>query len=83
MLNDIIVGIKNEYGQGTGKDYKPFIQAHDNKVASEGWLARHYGWKTYRPYRNKSCPQRLHVKPAEKVLLVAHYYGRHGSNSWQ
>lgn len=28
-----------------GKNYKPFIQAHDNKVASEGWLALHLGWK--------------------------------------
>jgi len=35
--------INNVRGQGTGKDYKPFIQAHDNKVASNGWLTRNLG----------------------------------------
>jgi hypothetical protein len=40
--------IRDGRGQGSGKDYKPFIQAHDNKVASEGWMTRHLGWKTQR-----------------------------------
>jgi hypothetical protein len=53
--------IKNGYGQGTGKDYKPFIQAHDNKVASEGWLARHYGWKTERIHHTLSEHERRYL----------------------
>lgn len=32
-------------GQRTGEDYIPSILVHDNKVASEGWLTRHLGWK--------------------------------------
>jgi hypothetical protein len=50
--------IKNGYGQGAGKDYKPFIQAHDNKVASEGWLTRHLGWKTKRVHHTLSKHER-------------------------
>lgn len=38
--------IKKGRGQGAGENYQPFIQAHDNKIASEGWLTRHKGWKT-------------------------------------
>jgi hypothetical protein len=41
-------------GQGTGEDYRPFIQAHDNKVASKGWLTRHLGWKTKRIHHTLS-----------------------------
>jgi hypothetical protein len=50
--------IKNGYGQGTGANYKPFIQAHDNKVASEGWLTRHLGWKTKRRHHTLSNHER-------------------------
>lgn len=41
-------------GQGRGKDYTPFIQANDNKVASEGWLTRTLGWKTRRIHHTLS-----------------------------
>jgi hypothetical protein len=53
--------IKNGYGQGVGKDYKPFIQAHDNKVASEGWLTRHLGWKTQRIHHTLSEHERRYL----------------------
>jgi len=41
-------------GQGRGKEYVPFIQANDNKVASEGWLTRTLGWKTRRIHHTLS-----------------------------
>ncbi|EKN70392.1 heteromeric transposase endonuclease subunit TnsA [Schinkia azotoformans] len=50
--------IKNGRGAGEGKDYQPFIQAHDNKVASEGWLTRHFGWKTHRIHHTLSEGER-------------------------
>lgn len=50
--------IRDGRGQGTGKDYKPFIQAHDNKVASEGWISRHLGWKTERIHNTLSNHER-------------------------
>ncbi|MEH7299915.1 TnsA endonuclease N-terminal domain-containing protein [Neobacillus drentensis] len=50
--------IRDGRGQGTGKDYKPFIQAHDNKVASEGWISRHLGWKTQRIHNTLSSHER-------------------------
>lgn len=53
--------IKNGYGQGRGEDYKPFIQAHDNKVASEGWIARHKGWKTKRIHHTLSEHERKYL----------------------
>ncbi|WP_416829300.1 TnsA endonuclease N-terminal domain-containing protein [Ectobacillus polymachus] len=53
--------IKNGYGQGVGKDYKPFIQAHDNKVASEGWITRHLGWKTQRIHHTLSKHERRYL----------------------
>jgi len=53
--------IKNGYGQGVGKDYKPFIQAHDNKVASEGWKTRHLGWKTKRVHHTLSNHERNYL----------------------
>lgn len=46
--------IKDGRGQGVGNEYKPFIQAHDNKIASEGWLTRHLGWKTGRIHHTLS-----------------------------
>lgn len=46
--------LKNGRGQGIGKDYTPYIQAHDNKVASEGWITRHLGWKTGRIHHTLS-----------------------------
>lgn len=48
-------------GQGTGNDYIPFIQAHDNKVASEGWLTRHLGWKTKRTHHTLSNYERNYL----------------------
>jgi hypothetical protein len=45
-------------GHGAEKDYKPFIQAHDNKVASEGWITRHLGWKTQRIHHTLSKQER-------------------------
>ena len=53
--------IKNGFGQGSGKDYKPFIQAHDNKVASEGWKTRHLGWKTKRIHHTLSNHERNYL----------------------
>lgn len=53
--------IKNGRGQGEGKDYTPFIQAHDNKVASEGWLTRHNGWKTQRIHHTLSEHERRYL----------------------
>lgn len=53
--------INNGRGQGTGKDYKPFIQAHDNKVASNGWLTRHLGWKTNRVHHTLSNYERMYL----------------------
>jgi hypothetical protein len=53
--------IKNGYGQGFGIDYKPFIQAHDNKVASEGWITRHLGWKTHRIHHTLSKHERKYL----------------------
>lgn len=53
--------IKSGFGQGTGKDYKPFIQAHDNKVASQGWLTRHLGWKTKRIHHTLSEHERRYL----------------------
>lgn len=50
--------IKNGRGIGVGKDYQPFIQVHDNKVASEGWLTRHFGWKTHRIHHTLSEVER-------------------------
>jgi hypothetical protein len=41
-------------GQGRGKEYVPFIQANDNKVASEGWLTRTIGWKAERIHHTLS-----------------------------
>jgi hypothetical protein len=47
-------------GRGEGVNYRPFIQAHDNKVASEGWITRHKGWKTGRSLlRNKLLHPKL------------------------
>ncbi|WHY77802.1 TnsA endonuclease N-terminal domain-containing protein [Neobacillus sp. WH10] len=53
--------IKDGRGQGSGKDYKPFIQAHDNKVASEGWVTRHLGWKTQRIHHTMSSHERKYL----------------------
>ncbi len=41
-------------GQGRGSNYVPFIQANDNKVASEGWLTRTLGWKSERIHHTLS-----------------------------
>lgn len=48
-------------GLGTGADYKPFIQTHDNKVASEGWLTRHLGWKTQRIHHTLSDHEKKYL----------------------
>lgn len=48
-------------GQGNGRDYIPFIQAHDNKVASKGWLTRHLGWKTKRIHHTLSNHERMYL----------------------
>jgi hypothetical protein len=53
--------IKDGFGQGAGHDYKPFIQAHDNKVASEGWKTRHLGWKTKRIHHTLSNHERNYL----------------------
>lgn len=53
--------IKKGRGQGIGQDYRPFIQAHDNKIASEGWLARHKGWKTRRIHHTLSEHERKYL----------------------
>jgi hypothetical protein len=48
-------------GQGEGLNYRPFIQAHDNKVASEGWVTRHKGWKTGRIHHTLSEHERKYL----------------------
>lgn len=53
--------IKNGRGQGIGEKYLPFIQAHDNKTASEGWIARHKGWKTKRIHHTLSEHERKYL----------------------
>ncbi|WP_256716574.1 hypothetical protein [Paenibacillus odorifer] len=53
--------IKKGRGQGTGDQYQPFIQAHDNKVASEGWITRHKGWKTKRIHHTLSEHERKYL----------------------
>jgi TnsA endonuclease N terminal/TnsA endonuclease C terminal len=53
--------IKKGRGQGVGENYQPFIQAHDNKIASEGWLARHKGWKTRRTHHTLSEHERKYL----------------------
>ncbi|MCM3006711.1 TnsA endonuclease N-terminal domain-containing protein [Priestia koreensis] len=53
--------IRNGRGQGIGSDYTPFIQAHDNKVASEGYLTRHLGWKTKRIHHTLSEHERRYL----------------------
>ncbi|CAM4472904.1 hypothetical protein PAPH110629_18195 [Paenibacillus phoenicis] len=53
--------IKKGRGQGVGENYQPFIQAHDNKIASEGWLARHKGWKTKRIHHTLSEHERKYL----------------------
>jgi len=53
--------IKKGRGQGIGSDYQPFIQAHDNKIASEGWIARHKGWKTRRIHHTLSELERKYL----------------------
>jgi hypothetical protein len=62
--------ISNGYGQGVGKDYKPFIQAHDNKVASQGWLTRHLGWKTKRIHHTLSEHERRYLYYLEWLDVV-------------
>lgn len=53
--------IKKGRGQGVGENYQPFIQAHDNKIASEGWLTRHKGWKTERIHHTLSEHERKYL----------------------
>ncbi|WP_339148446.1 MULTISPECIES: TnsA endonuclease N-terminal domain-containing protein [unclassified Sutcliffiella] len=53
--------IRDGRGHGTGKDYEPFIQVHDNKVASEGWVTRHLGWKTNRIHHTLSEHERRYL----------------------
>lgn len=53
--------IRDGRGQGIGKDYTPFIQAHDNKVASEGYLTRHLGWKSKRIHHTLSEHERRYL----------------------
>lgn len=53
--------IKKGRGQGVGEEYIPFIQAHDNKIASEGWLTRHKGWKTRRVHHTLSEHERKYL----------------------
>ncbi|TQR40163.1 TnsA endonuclease N-terminal domain-containing protein [Paenibacillus popilliae] len=53
--------IKKGRGIGVGENYLPFIQAHDNKIASEGWLTRHKGWKTNRVHHTLSEHERKYL----------------------
>lgn len=62
--------LKRGRGQGVGKDYIPYIQAHDNKVASEGWLTRHLGWKTGRIHHTLSEHERNYLHYLEWLDFV-------------
>ncbi|MEK3985090.1 TnsA endonuclease N-terminal domain-containing protein [Paenibacillus sp. FSL K6-3166] len=53
--------IKKGRGLGRGADYSPFIQGHDNKIASEGWITRHKGWKTQRVHHTLSEHERKYL----------------------
>ncbi|ETT74142.1 hypothetical protein C173_10091 [Paenibacillus sp. FSL R7-277] len=53
--------LKKGRGQGVGEKYLPFIQAHDNKIASEGWITRHKGWKTKRIHHTLSEHERKYL----------------------
>lgn len=46
--------LKDGRGLGIGEHYIPFIQANDNKVASEGWLTRTLGWRSNRIHHTLS-----------------------------
>ncbi|TDF91721.1 TnsA endonuclease N-terminal domain-containing protein [Paenibacillus piri] len=46
--------LKDGRGQGYGIEYKPFIQASDNKAPSDGYLIRELGWKTKRIHHTMS-----------------------------
>ncbi|MDQ0871362.1 hypothetical protein QFZ77_000021 [Paenibacillus sp. V4I3] len=46
--------MKDGRGQGTGKDYIPFIQASDNKTPGDGYLTRSLGWKAERIHHTLS-----------------------------
>ncbi|PWU70443.1 TnsA endonuclease N-terminal domain-containing protein [Gracilibacillus dipsosauri] len=62
--------IQDGRGQGRGKEYVPFIQAHDNKVASHGWLTRHLGWKTGRIHHTLSEHERSYLYYLEWLDFV-------------
>ncbi|MDQ0049888.1 hypothetical protein J2T18_004210 [Paenibacillus polymyxa] len=69
--------LKDGRGQGRGENYKPFIQANDNKVASQGWLTRTLGWKTNRIHHtlSKFEYQYLLVQEwADRVLDIREQY---------
>lgn len=63
--------IKKGRGFGSGADYQPFIQAHDNKIASEGWITRHKGWKTGRTHHTLSEHERKYLYYCEWLDGVA------------
>lgn len=62
--------IKKGRGLGRGADYRPFIQAHDNKIASEGWITRHKGWKTGRTHHTLSEHERKYLYYCEWLDMV-------------
>ena len=47
--------IKEGYGQGTGKDYLPWITVHD--FPSNGFISRAPGWKSNRVYHFMSISE--------------------------
>ncbi len=63
--------LKKGRGQGIGENYLPFIQAHDNKVASEGWITRHKGWTTKRIHHTLSEHERKYLYYCEWLDGVA------------
>lgn len=60
---------KDGRGQGYGKDYKPFIQASDNKSPGDGYLTRTLGWKAERIHHTLS-------KVEYKYLMLLNWMDR-------
>ncbi|WNR45224.1 PDDEXK family nuclease [Paenibacillus roseipurpureus] len=69
--------LKDGRGQGYGKDYKPFIQASDNKAPSEGYLIRELGWKTDRIHHTLSkgeCRYLMVLSWSDAVVDIREQY---------
>lgn len=77
LLKNHLNRIKDGRGQGRRENYVPFIQASDNRVASEGWLTRSLGWKTKRIHHTLSRHEYHYLlvqEWAENVIDIREQY---------